>query len=125
MQYIQIDLQPISDISKFDFEKVFNSAIQDGLYVNQTIVLEQMDTGDSFMRILNAIRKMYQITKTVSVQEIQAVINIDYKGEKMDIIVTYDPKEHDISLVSVSQKGEFFKILEYVRFFWMKSRPRV
>ncbi len=125
VQFIQIDLPPLPETLKEELTKNFDSALEDGLYVNQTIVLEQMDTGDSFMRLLNAIRKMYQISKLLTVEEIQAVINIDYKGETMDIIVTYDPEEHDISLVSVTQKEDFFKILEYVRFFWMKSRPRV
>ncbi|NHJ33534.1 MAG: hypothetical protein FK732_11805 [Asgard group archaeon] len=125
VQFIQIDLPPLPDSIKEEYSKLFDAAIDDGLYVNQTIVLEQMDTGDSFMRVLNAIRKMYHIAKTVTIQEIQAVINLDYKGESMDIILTYDPEEHDISLVSVSQKEDFFKILEYVRFFWLKSRPRI
>ncbi|MBN1328988.1 MAG: hypothetical protein JXA54_05900 [Candidatus Heimdallarchaeota archaeon] len=125
VQFIQIDLPPLPDALKEELTKYFDSALEDGLYVNQTIVLEQMDTGDSFMRLLNAIRKLYHVSKLLTVEEIQAVVNIDYKGETMDIIVTYDPEEHDISLVSVTQKEDFFKILEYVRFFWMKSRPRV
>ncbi|MGC9778767.1 MAG: hypothetical protein HZR80_05950 [Candidatus Heimdallarchaeota archaeon] len=125
VQFIQIDLPPIPETLKEEYAKQFDSALEDGLYVNQTIVLEQMDTGDSFMRILNAIRKMYNVAKMVTIQEIQVVINIDYKGEPMDIIITYDPEEHDISLVSVSQKEDFFKILKYVRFFWLKSRPRI
>jgi len=125
VQFIQIDLPPLPDIIKEEYSKLFDASIDDGLYVNQTIVLEQMDTGDSFMRVLNAIRKMYHIAKAVTIQEIQAVINLDYKGESLDVILTYDPEEHDISLVSVSQKEDFFKILEYVRFFWLKSRPRI
>ena len=125
VQFIQIDLPPIPESIATEYEKLFDAAIDDGLYVNQTIVLEQMDTGDSFMRVLSAIRKMYHIAKTVTIQEIQAVLNLDYRGESMDIILTYDPEEHDISLVSVSQKEEFFKILEYVRFLWLKSRPRI
>ncbi len=125
VQFIQIDLPPIPETLKEEYAKQFDSALEDGLYVNQTIVLEQMDTGDSFMRILNAIQKMYNVAKMITIQEIQAVINIDYQGEAMDIILTYDPEEHDISLVSVSQKEDFFKILKYVRFFWLKSRPRI
>ena len=125
VQFIQIDLPPLPDSIIGEYSKLFDTAIEDGLYVNQTIVLEQMDTGDSFMRVLNAIRKMYHIAKSVTIQEIQVVINLDYKGESMDIILTYDPAKHDISLVSVSQKEDFFKILEHVRFFWSKSRPRI
>ncbi len=125
VQFIQIDLPPLPDSIIGEYSKLFDTAIEDGLYVNQTIVLEQMDTGDSFMRVLNAIRKMYYIAKSVTIQEIQVVINLDYKGESMDIILTYDPAKHDISLVSVSQKEDFFKILEHVRFFWSKSRPRI
>ncbi|MFW9922485.1 MAG: hypothetical protein ACFFDW_04255 [Candidatus Thorarchaeota archaeon] len=125
VQFIQIDLPPARDSIKKELAKIFNNALEDGLYVNHTIILEQMDTGDSFMRALNAIRKLYKATNTVAIEEIQALVNLDYKGEAMDIIVTYDPEEHDISLVSVSQKEEFFKILEYVRFFWLKSRPRI
>ncbi|NHJ87219.1 MAG: hypothetical protein FK734_17275 [Asgard group archaeon] len=125
VQFIQIDLPPLPDSIKVELAKNFDSALEDGLYVNQTIVLEQMESGDSFMRMLNAIRKMYHIAKMVMINEIQAVVNIEYKGEAMDIIVTYDPAEHDISLISVSQKEDFFKILEYVRFFWLKSRPRI
>lgn len=125
VQFIQIDLAPIPDIVKEELAKSFDSPLDDGLYVNQTIVLEQMDTGDSFMRALNSIRKLFTVVKTITIDEIQAVVNLDYKGESMDIIVTYDPDEHDISLVSVSQKEEFFKILEFVRFFWLKSRPRI
>lgn len=125
VQYIQIDLPPIPETIREEYAKQFDSALGNGLYVNQTIVLEQMDTGDSFMRILNAIRKMYHVAKMITIQEIQAVINIDYKGEPMDIILTYDPEEHDISLVSVSQKEDFFKVSKYVHFFWLKSRPRI
>ena len=125
VQFIQIDLPPLPDSIKDELTKLFDSALGDGLYVNQTIVLEQMDTGDSFMRALNSIRKLYKSVQYISIVEIQAVVNIEYKGESMDIIVTYDPEEHDISLVSVSQQEEFFKILEYVRFFWLKSRPRI
>ena len=125
VQFIQIDLPPLPDSIIGEYSKLFDTAIEDGLYVNQTIVLEQMDTGDSFMRVLNAIRKMYHIAKSVTIQEIQVVINLDYQGESMDVILTYDPAKHDISLVSVSHKEEFFKILEYVRFFWSKSRPRI
>lgn len=125
VQFIQIDLPPMPEPLLEELKDAFDSAIEDGLYVNRTIVLEQMDTGDSFMRVLNAIRKLHKKTKMVIIEEIQALINLDYKGEVMDIIVTYDPEEHDISLVSVSQKEEFFKILEYVRFFWLKSRPRI
>ena len=125
VQFIQIDLPPLPDSIIGEYAKLFDTAIEDGLYVNQTIVLEQMDTGDSFMRVLNAIRKMYHIAKSVTIQEIQVVINLDYQGESMDVILTYDPAKHDISLVSVSHKEEFFKILEYVRFFWSKSRPRI
>lgn len=125
VQFIQINLPPLPDSIIGEYAKLFDAAIDDGLYVNKTIVLEQMDTGDSFMRVLNAIRKMYHIAKTITIQEIQAVINFEYEGESMDIILTYDPEEHDISLVSVSQKEDFFKILEYVRFRWTKSRPRL
>lgn len=125
VQFIQIDLPPIPDTIKEELTNLFDSALSDGLYVNQTIVLEQMDSGDSFMRALNSIRKLYKSIQYISIVEIQAVVNIEYKGESMDIIVTYDPEEHDISLVSVSQQEEFFKILEYVRFFWLKSRPRI
>ncbi|NHJ04141.1 MAG: hypothetical protein EAX90_04915 [Candidatus Heimdallarchaeota archaeon] len=125
VQFIQIDLPPIRDSIKEELTNLFDSALGDGLYVNQTIVLEQMDTGDSFMRALNTIRKLFKSIEYISIDEIQAVVNLDYKGESMDIIVTYDPEEHDISLVSVSQQEEFFKILEYVRFFWLKSRPRI
>ena len=125
VQFIQIDLPPLPDSIIGEYSKLFDTAIEDGLYVNQTIVLEQMDTGDSFMRVLNAIRKMYHIAKSITIQEIQVVINLDYQGESMDVILTYDPAKHDISLVSVSHKEEFFKILEYVRFFWSKSRPRI
>ena len=125
VQFIQIDLPPLPDSIIGEYSKLFDTAIEDGLYVNQTIVLEQMDTGDSFMRVLNAIRKMYHIAKSVTIQEIQVVINLDYQGESMDVILTYDPAKHDISLVSVSHKEDFFKILEYVRFFWSKSRPRI
>jgi len=125
VQFIQIDLPPLPDSIIGEYAKLFDTAIEDGLYVNQTIVLEQMDTGDSFMRVLNAIRKMYHIAKSVTIQEIQVVINLDYQGESMDVILTYDPAKHDISLVSVSHKEDFFKILEYVRFFWSKSRPRI
>jgi len=125
VQFIQIDLAPVPDTVKEDLVKNFDSPLDEGLYVNQTIVLEQMDTGDSFMRALNSIRKLFAVTDRVTILEIQAVVNLDYKGESMDIIVTYDPEDHDISLVSVSQQGEFFKILEYVRFFWLKSRPRI
>ena len=125
VQFIQIDLPPLPLPIIEEYTKLFDTAIEDGLYVNQTIVLEQMDTGDSFMRVLNAIRKMYHVAKSITIQEIQVVINLDYKGESMDVILTYDPAKHDISLVSVSQKEDFFKILEYVRFFWSKSRPRI
>ncbi|HUU79410.1 MAG TPA: hypothetical protein VMX55_13775 [candidate division Zixibacteria bacterium] len=125
VQFIQIDLPPIRDSIKEELTGLFDSALGDGLYVNQTIVLEQMDTGDSFMRALNTITKLFKSIEYISIDEIQAVVNLPYKGETMDIIVTYDPEEHDISLVSVSQHEEFFKILEYVRFFWMKSRPRI
>ncbi len=125
VQFIQIDLPPIPDRIKDILAINFNSPLDYGLYINQTIVLEQMDTGDSFMRALNSIRKLFTVVDTISIEEIQAVVNIDYKGEPMDIIVTYDPEEHDISLVSVTQHGEFFRILEYVRFFWLKSRPRI
>lgn len=125
VQFIQIDLPPIRDSIKEELTGLFDSALGDGLYVNQTIVLEQMDTGDSFMRALNTIRKLFKSIEYISIEEIQAVVNLTYNGESMDIIVTYDPEEHDISLVSVSQQEEFFKILEYVRFFWMKSRPRI
>lgn len=125
VQFIQIDLPPIPDRIKNILAINFVSPLDDGLYINQTIVLEQMDTGDSFMRALNSIRKLFTVVNTISIDEIQAVVNIDYKGEAMDIIVTYDPEEHDISLVSVTQHGEFFRILEYVRFFWLKSRPRI
>jgi len=125
VQFIQIDLPPIPDRIKDILAINFNSPLDYGLYINQTIVLEQMDTGDSFMRALNSIRKLFTVVDTISIEEIQAVVNINYKGEPMDIIVTYDPEEHDISLVSVTQHGEFFRILEYVRFFWLKSRPRI
>ncbi|MHA1213283.1 MAG: hypothetical protein ACTSSH_12605 [Candidatus Heimdallarchaeota archaeon] len=125
VQFIQIDLPPLPDTLKEELAAKFISALDDGLYVNQTIVLEQMDTGDSFMRVLTGIRKLFGISKLLSITEIQAVVNLDYKGESMDIIITYDPEEHDISLVSVSQKEDFFKILEYVTFFWLKSRPRI
>ena len=125
VQFIQIDMPRLPEPTTSELQKVFDSPLGDGLYVNRTIVLEQMDTGDSFMRVLNAIRKLYKVAKMITIVEIQAVINIAYKGEPMDIILTYDPEEHDISLVSVSQKEEFFKILELVRFFWLKSRPRI
>ena len=125
VQFIQIDLAPVPDTAKEDLAKSFDSPLDDGLYVNQTIVLEQMDTGDSFMRALNSIRTLYKVVPTITILEIQTVVNLDYKGESMDIILTYDPEEHDISLVSVSQQEEFFKILEFVRFFWLKSRPRI
>ncbi|MCF2142166.1 MAG: hypothetical protein K9W42_00500 [Candidatus Heimdallarchaeota archaeon] len=125
VQFIQIILAPIPEPFDEELKNTFTSAIQDGLFVNNTIVLEQMESGDSFMRVLNAIRHIFQISKAITIEEIQVLINIDYKGEPMDIIVTYDPQEHDISLVSVSQKEDFFKILEYVTFFWLKSRPRI
>ncbi|TFF84704.1 hypothetical protein EU523_01345 [Candidatus Heimdallarchaeota archaeon] len=125
VQYIQIDLPKIPEPIEEKLEEAFDSALDDGFYINRTIVLEQMDAGDSFLRTLNALRKLYLVTNSLSIYEIQAVVNIDYKGERMDIILTYDPGEHDISLVSVSKKEEFFKILEYVRFFWCKSRPRI
>jgi len=125
VQFIQIDLPPVPDAILQILKDNFVSSLDDGLYVNQTIVLEQMDTGDSFMRALNSIRKLFTVADKISIAEIQAVVNLDYKGETMDIIVTYDPEEHDISLVSVSNQGEFFRILEYVRFFWLKSRPRI
>ena len=125
VQFIQIDLPPLPENIIEDYSKVFTSALSDGLYVNNTIVLEQMDAGDSFMRVLNAIRKLYRVTEMLTIDEIQAVVNIDYKGESMDVIVIYDPEGHDISLVSVSQQEDFFKILEYIRFFWIKSRPRI
>lgn len=125
VQFIQIDLPRLSEPLVSQISDIFNSALDDGLYVNQTIVLEQMESGDSFMRTLNAIRKLYSLSTDITIYEIQAVINIEYKGEPMDIIITYDPDEHDICLVSVSNKKEFFKILEYVRFFWLKSRPRI
>ncbi len=125
VQFIQIDLPPIPDRIKDILAINFNSPLEDGLYINQTIVLEQMDSGDSFMRALNSIRKLLTVAGKISIDEIQAVVNIDYKGKPMDIIITYVPEEHDISLVSVTQHGEFFRILEYVRFFWLKSRPRI
>lgn len=125
VQFIQIDLPALPENIIEEYSKIFVSALTDGLYVNKTIVLEQMDTGDSFMRVLNAIRKLYKVTELLTIEEIQAVVNIAYKGESMDVIVTYDPEEHDISLVSVSQQEDFFKILEYIRFFWIKSRPRI
>ena len=125
VQFIQINLPPLPENIREEISTNFISALEDGLYVNQTIVLEQMDTGDSFMRILSAIRKIFQISKMISIDEIQAVLNIEFNNEPMDIILTYDPGEHDISLVDVSQKEDFFKILEYVRFFWLKSRPRI
>ncbi len=125
VQFIQINLPPLPENIREEIGTNFTSALEDGLYINQTIVLEQMETGDSFMRILSAIRKIYQISKMISIDEIQAVLNIVFKEELMDIILTYDPGEHDISLVDVSQKEDFFKILEYVRFFWLKSRPRI
>ncbi|NHJ39130.1 MAG: hypothetical protein FK731_03785, partial [Asgard group archaeon] len=124
VQFIQINLPPLPENIREEIGTNFTSALEDGLYINQTIVLEQMEIGDSFMRILSAIRKIYQISKMISIDEIQAVLNIVFKDELMDIILTYDPGEHDISLVDVSQKEDFFKILEYVRFFWLKSRPR-
>jgi hypothetical protein len=125
VQFIQIDLPVLPENITMEYSKIFTSALSDGLYVNNTIVLEQMDTGDSFMRVLNAIRKLYRTAEMLTIDEIQAVVNIDYKGESMDVIVTYDPEGHDISLVSVSQQEDFFKILEYIRFFWIKSRPRI
>ena len=125
VQFIQIDLPTLPENIIEEYSKIFTSALTDGLYVNKTIVLEQMDTGDSFMRVLNAIRKLYKVTELLTIEEIQAVVNINYKDESMDVIVTYDPEGHDISLVSVSQQEDFFKILEYVRFFWIKSRPRI
>ncbi len=125
VQFIQIDLPPLPDVLIEEYSRIFDSALSDGLYVNKTIVLEQMDTGDSFMRVLNAIRKLYKAAEMLTIEEIQAVVNINYKGEPMDVIVTYDPEGHDISLVSVSQQEDFFKILEYIRFFWIKSRPRI
>lgn len=125
VQFIQINLPPLPENIREEIGTNFTSALEDGLYINQTIVLEQMEIGDSFMRILSAIRKIYQISKMISIDEIQAVLNIVFKEELMDIILTYDPGEHDISLVDVSQKEDFFKILEYVRFFWLKSRPRI
>jgi hypothetical protein len=125
VQFIQIDLPPLAENIEKELANTFDSALNEGLFVNRTIVLEQMESGDSFMRILNAIRKLYEITNYLTIEEIQAVINIDYKKEPMDIIVTYDPEEHDISLVSVSRQEDFFKILEFVRFFWLKSRPRI
>lgn len=125
VQYLQIHLPRIAENIASVIEENFNSAIENGLYVNGTIVLEQMETGDSFMRTLTGIRRLFQISNQISILEIQAVINIEYKGEAMDIILTYDPNEHDISLISVSQQEDFFKILEYVTFFWMKSRPRI
>lgn len=125
VQFIQIDLGPLPDEIIEKLRTKFNSPLEDGFYVNQTIVLEQMDTGDSFMRVLNAIRNLYLLDKSIGIEGIYSVVNFDYRGEPMDIIISYDPVEHDISLVSVSQKEEFFKILEYVRFFWLKSRPRI
>ena len=125
VQFIQIDLPALPENIIEEYSKIFTSALTDGLYVNKTIVLEQMDTGDSFMRVLNAIRKLYKVTDLLTIEEIQAVVNINYKEESMDVIVTYDPENHDISLVSVSQQEDFFKILEYIRFFWIKSRPRI
>ncbi|MHA1126524.1 MAG: hypothetical protein ACTSO7_13375 [Candidatus Heimdallarchaeota archaeon] len=125
VQFIQIDLPALPENIIEEYAKIFDSALTEGLYVNKTIVLEQMDTGDSFMRVLNAIRKLYGVTELLTIEEIQAVVNINYKDESMDVIVTYDPEGHDISLVSVSQQEDFFKILEYIRFFWIKSRPRI
>ncbi|NHJ47760.1 MAG: hypothetical protein FK733_08230 [Asgard group archaeon] len=125
VQFIQINIPSLPDNVLMEISNKFTNALEHGKYVNQTIVLEQMETGDSFMRMLGSIRKLFQISKTITVEEVQAVINIEFKGEAMDIIVTYDPAEHDISLVDVSQKEIFFKILEYVRFFWLKSRPRI
>ncbi|NHK29937.1 MAG: hypothetical protein FK730_01205 [Asgard group archaeon] len=125
VQFIQINLPPLPENIRDEISSNFTVALEDGLYVNQTIVLEQMEIGDSFMRILRAIRKIYLISKMISIEEIQVVLNIEFKDEPMDIILTYDPSEHDISLVDVSHKEDFFKILEYVRFFWLKSRPRI
>jgi hypothetical protein len=125
VQFIQINLTPQRENVREEINAAFTNALEYGRYVNQTIVLEQMESGDSFMRTLNSIRKLFQISKTEPIDEIQAVINIEFKGEAMDIIVTYDPAEHDISLVDVSQKEVFFKILELVRFLWLKSRPRI
>ena len=125
VRFLQINLSPIIDTLKEELAKEFTDALDDGLYVNQTIILEQMEVGDAFMRILQSIRKLFKVANTMIIDGIQAIINIDYKGEPMEVIVTYDPEEHDISLVSVSRQGDFFKILEYVRFFWLKSRPRI
>lgn len=125
VRFLQINLPPLPEVFQEEILGTFHSSREEGLFFNQTIILEQMETGDSFMRIFKAIQKLFHITKALAIDEIQALIDIDFKGEPMEIIVTYDPEEHDISLVSVSRSEEFFKILELVRFLWLKSRPRI
>ncbi len=46
VQFIQIDLPPLPDSIIGEYSKLFDTAIEDGLYVNQTIVLEQVGADE-------------------------------------------------------------------------------
>ena len=120
---VQISFDMLGDSERTELGKRFMNSLDEGRLDNELIFIQEFSS--------KPYTEVEEILKTISstipggmerVEEIIALIELNFRGQKIMSVVGLDPKKHNLEVLSSADTAVHFEVVKLIQTKWLFSK---